>query len=282
MAEPELHPRRHVFRGHSAGVAANIRRPEIVPLPVQGCSALPVTGGSHESNVEAKQHNKYVSHGPITTSAYGDYVNASDGVDTTLGKVAFDAVPTETRVTASVQDLDVLGKVHVGLAAMGLISRSADGTGQATIRPDGCRLDDVRIGDSRLKITLAEDFYREYDTLDKLAKQHGVGLEPHHAAMFLPADSKATKVTGFPIANGTVKCTLVQKIEWNGPKHPTAEIHGHVVVVPDFGKIYFGEMFIAAHSRRLTMVRFQLGSPDGGEIVAADGENDPGMWPPGS
>ena len=28
MAEPELHPRRHVFRGHSAGVAAHIRRPE--------------------------------------------------------------------------------------------------------------------------------------------------------------------------------------------------------------------------------------------------------------
>ena len=43
-------------------------------------------------------------------------------------------------------------------------------------------------------------------------------------------------------------------------------------VVPDFGKIYFGEMFIAAHSRRLTMVRFQLGSHDGGEIVAADGD----------
>ena len=280
MAEPELHPRRHVFRGHSAGVAAHIRRPEKILLDVQGCSALPVTGGSHQSNVEAKQHNKYVSHGPITTSAHGDYVNASDGVDTTLGKVAFDAVPTETRVTASVQDLEILGKVHVGLAAMGLISRSADGTGQPTIRPDGCRLDDVTIDGSRLKITLAEDFYREYDTLDKLAENHAAGLKPHHAAMFLPADSKATKVTGFPVANGTVRSTIVQKIEWDGPKHPKAEIHGHVVVVPDFGKIYFGEMFIAAHSRRLTMVRFQLGSPDGGEIVAADGDVPGGTFPP--
>jgi hypothetical protein len=279
MAEPELHPRRHVFRGHSAGVAAHIRRPAEVPLAVQGCSALPVTGGSHESNVEAKEHNKYVSHGPITTSAYGDYVSAADGIATTLGK-AFDAVPTETRVTASVQDLAILGKVHVGLAAMGLNSRSADGTGQPSIQPDGCRLDDVRIGDSRLKITLAEDFYREYDTLDKLAQKYAAGLEPEQAAMFLPADSKATKVTGFPIANGTVKCTLVQKIEWDGPKHPDAEIHGHVVVVRDFGNIYFGEMFITANSRRLTMVRFQLGSPDGGEVTAADGETNPGTWPP--
>ena len=30
------------------------------------------------------------------------------------------------------------------------------------------------------------------------------------------------------------------------------------------------------------VTRFQLGSPDGGEIVAADGENDPGIWPPGA
>jgi hypothetical protein len=280
MAEPELHPRRHVFRGHSAGVAAHIRRPEKILLPVQGCSALPVTGGSHESNVEAKRHNKYVSHGPIATSAHGDYVNASDGVDTTLGTVAFDAVPTETRVSASVQDLEILGKVRVGLAAMGLISRSANSNGQPTIRPDGCRLDDVRIGDSRLKITLAEDFYREYDTLDKLAENHAAGLKPHHAAMFLPANSKATQVTGFPVANGTVRCTIVQKIEWDGPKHPDAEIHGHVVVVRDFGKIYFGEMFISAHSRRLTMVRFQLGSPDGGEVTVADGEVPGGTIPP--
>ena len=146
--------------------------------------------------------------------------------------------------------------------------------------PTGVIWTTSRIDGSRLKITLAEDFYREYDTLDKLAENHAAGLKPHHAAMFLPADSKATKVTGFPVANGTVRSTIVQKIEWDGPKHPKAEIHGHVVVVPDFGKIYFGEMFIAAHSRRLTMVRFQLGSPDGGEIVAADGEAPGGTFPP--
>jgi hypothetical protein len=39
-------------------------------------------------------------------------------------------------------------------------------------------------------------------------------------------------------------------------------------------------MFISAHSRRLTMVRFQLGSPDGGEIVAADGEAPGATFPP--
>jgi hypothetical protein len=53
------------------------------------------------------------------------------------------------------------------------------------------------------------------------------------------------------------------------------------VHVPDFGKIYFGEMFITGESRRLTMVRFQLGSPQGGEISAAEGESNGDTYPPG-
>jgi hypothetical protein len=53
-----------------------------------------------------------------------------------------------------------------------------------------------------------------------------------------------------------------------------------VVRVPDFGKIYFGELYITGESRRLTMVRFQLGSPHGGEVVAAEGESNGLPWPP--
>lgn len=280
MDPAQLHPRRHLFRGNSHGVAVHIRRPEKYVLPVQGCSALPFVGGHHESNVEAKEHSKYISHGPIATSVHGDYLDAKEGVETTLGTVAFDAAPAETRVSSSVKDLVVLGRVRVGLAAMGLVSRSGEGAYQPSIRPEGCRLDDVRIDDARLKITLAEDFYRECDTLDKLAAKHSAGLSPNHECMFLPADSKATTVTGFPVANGTVRTTIVQKIEWDGAPHTTALIYGNVVRVPNFGKIYFGEMVITDRTRRLTMVRFQLGSNDGGEVTAAEGETNGGNWPP--
>ena len=41
-------------------------------------------------------------------------------VATTLGAVAFDAAPTVTRVKAAVEDLVILGRVHVAHAAMGL------------------------------------------------------------------------------------------------------------------------------------------------------------------
>jgi hypothetical protein len=280
MALHPLHPRRYVFHGQSTGVAAHIRRPETRLLPVQGCSSLPVTGGHHESQLGPNQLDKWVSFGAVATSAHGDYVDAAAGIATTLGEVAFDAVPTETRVQSDVRDVVILGRVHVAHAAVGLISRSADGNQQPAIRLEGNALEGVRIDDSRLKITLAEDFYRECDTKEKLASRHAAGLAPQHAPLLLSAVSGVDEVTDFPEANGTVKCTIVQEIAWDGDPHPTATIHGHVVHVPNFGKIYFGELFITGESRRLTMVRFQLGSDDGGEVVVAEGETNGTSWPP--
>jgi hypothetical protein len=96
----------------------------------------------------------------------------------------------------------------------------------------------------------------------------------------LPLDGSAPPPATFPEANGTVKCTIVKNISWDGTPHPTATIEGHVVRVPNFGRIYFGELFITAQSRRLIMVRLQLGSPDGGEVAVADGETTTGTWPP--
>jgi hypothetical protein len=243
---------------------------------VQGSVSLPVTGGLAESNLPAGNLEKWVSFGSIATSAHGDYVDAEQGVATTRGEVAFDEAPAVTRVRAAVHDLEILGRVKVAHAAMGLTAHSAVGREQPVIRPEGNVLDGVSIDGFRLAITLAEDLYADCDTKDKLAKRHA-SLSPRQKRMFLPAASGAT---GFPDANGTVKCSIVQEIRWDGPAHPTATIHEHVVEVPDFGKIYFGEMFIKGDSRRLTMVRCQLGSPDGGEVAAADGETNPGIFPP--
>jgi hypothetical protein len=262
-------------------VAAHIRRPEARLLPVQGCSTLPVTGGLAESNVGPQTLDKWVSFDAVSTSAHGDYVDAAAGVATTRGETAFDAVPIETRVKSEVLGLAILGRVHVARAAVGLISQSAAGNQEPAIRLEGNVLEGVRIDDSRLAITLAEDFYQECDTKDKLARKHAAGLAPRHAGLLLPLDANGAPATVFPEAKGTVKCTIVQEIRWDGPPHPTATIHGHVVKVPNFGKIYFGEMFITGESRRLTMVRFQLGSTDGGEVTAAEGETNGTIWPPG-
>jgi len=281
MIHPKhLHPRRHVFHGHAAGVSAHIRRPETQLLNSRACSALPVTGGHFESNEGPNSLGKWVSYDSVETSAHGDYSDPGDGVATTRGQKAFDAAPTITRVSVRVRGLVILGRVHIADLSLGMVLRGAPDTTQPSIHLENNRIEGVVIDQSKLKIELAEQFYCEHDTHKKLGDAHKKGLPEHHACMFLPCKKDEEEVTSFPEDDGIVKCTLVQSIAWDGPPHPTASIHGHVVVIPNFGKVYFGEMFLAAHSRRLTLVRFQLGSDDGGEVSAGDGGTSGQPFPP--
>jgi hypothetical protein len=277
-----LHPRRHVFHGHATGVAAHIRRPQDAVLSVQGSSALPVIGGHCESRVGPTTLGQWVSFESIETSAHGDYADAEDGVKTTRGEMAFDAAETHTRVSARVQGLAILGRVHIANLQLGMFQRNAPDTAQPSIRLEGNRLEGLRIDDSPLTLELAEDFFCEHDTHEGLKGAFNAGLPDQHHRMFLPANLKGEEeeVRTFPEDAGVLKCSIVRKLDWGGAKHPTATIEGHVVVVPNFGKIYFGEMFVTSHSRRLTLVRFQLGSDNGGEVTGGSGGTADQPFPP--
>jgi hypothetical protein len=278
MTSKELHPRRHVFHAHASGVAAHIRRPKDAILEVKASSALPVIGGRCEDKVGKTTLGKWVSFRSAATSAHGDYENPAQGVATTRGK-PFDEVATVTRVSARVRGLTILGRVSIADLVLGMVSRSAKDTVQPSIRLEGNRIDGVKIDGKKLKITLAESLFRKHDTKKKLADAFRK-LPKRHQCMFLPLEVGAEELTEIPDDHQTVKCTIVQKIEWDGKPHPEAEIYGHVVRIPNFGKIYFGEMFITHDSRRLTLVRFQLGSDDGGEVTGGEGSSSGQPWPP--
>ena len=69
----------------------------------------------------------------------------------------------------------------------------------------------------------------------------------------------------------------VRRIRWEGDPYPGAKIDHNLLIVPNFGKAYFGELLISATSKRLTMLRLELGSPAGGSVACASIEND-GGW----
>jgi len=56
-----------------------------------------------------------------------------------------------------------------------------------------------------------------------------------------------------------------------------AHIENNMVVIPDFGRLFFGELLISRYERRLTMVRGALGSDSGGDSSAGDVQ-DNGSW----
>jgi hypothetical protein len=279
-----LHPRRYVFIGHAIGVSAHIRRPEDHVLPVQGSSAIPETGGRSENNVGPKSLGKWVSFDSVTTSVHGDYVSAAEAVAMTRGELPFDGGPAETRVSARVRGLSILGRVNIADLSLGLVSRSAEGKAQPSTRLEGNRIEGVTIDGARLKIHLAEDFFCRHHTLDLVRCAFQGGLGPDEHRMFLPCNlpGEEEEVHAFPEADGMVKCSIVDHLSWDGEEHKTAKICGHVVAVPGLGKIYFGEMYVKPYSRRLSLVRFQLGSDDGGDANGGTGESGTSTFPPGS
>jgi hypothetical protein len=64
---------------------------------------------------------------------------------------------------------------------------------------------------------------------------------------------------------GYVLCSLVEELK--GAKPGTA--FGHVLHVPGFGNIFFGELIVASNSYRLTMMRIEMGCLAEGNISAA-------------
>jgi hypothetical protein len=274
-------PRRYVFTGNCSGLGFRIRRPADAVLPVQAASSLPVTGGISESKAGPGRLPKpgsdvdYVSFESASTSALGDYVDPQEAIAMTYPERASDGGPTYTEITSQVTKLVVLGRVEIDLALMAMQGKSAELSDQPSIRCDGVKLEGIRIDGYPLKISLAEEFFCYNDTLRKLELACAKGEAP---GLFLP--SSRVQAYGFGNPEGTVKCTLVSGMSWEDKPNPNATIDGHALKIADFGTVFFGESYITSCSRRITMVRFELGSPDGGGGSAAGGDSNGNPWPP--
>jgi len=69
----------------------------------------------------------------------------------------------------------------------------------------------------------------------------------------------------------------VKSIKWAGEPFPGAHIESNMVTIPDFGRLFFGELLISRYDRRLTMLRGALGSDSGGDVSGSDVQ-DNGSW----
>jgi len=74
--------------------------------------------------------------------------------------------------------------------------------------------------------------------------------------------------------------TIVTSLDWqNGREYPRAEKLGsNGIRVPNLGEFYFGELIVQSSTRRLVMIRMELGSPTGGSGSVTDIDTN-GSWP---
>jgi len=270
--------RRFVFRGNAAAFGGRIVRPKDITLEAGGASVLTVAGGRSAWSARDLSFGDTVRIKSAMTFAEGVFDDTKKLVELTHHKVAEETLTTTTVVKAGVKGLVVGSKPQLKVKSVqaSMTSKSPTASYEPTIRLDSeTSFDGVSIDGHEVEVEIAHDVFRRFDTRAKLlsavddpkfVKQHG-----HHFYLGQPERRRLIREGGYIIG------TIVRRISWKGAPMPGARIDDNSIVVPEFGTIHFGEILITASERRLSMLRLQLGSPEGGSEVYVDvGSN--GTW----
>lgn len=281
--------RRFVFRGNAAAVGGRIVRPTDLIFESHVASSLTVAGGRSTASGKNLDYHPYATVDSAKTSAEGLFANVTDHEALTHRTVTADALTTRTQVSADVHGvrvgLDPILRIK-GLHAT-LRATSPAASGEPAIQVDGNIEDfepkghNVEIGNCKLRVTLAPAIFQQHDTHSKLmvaADNPGSGIGKF---LLLHSDMQPGKPLP-PIGRlfrgqDTVYATLVESIEWVGAAYPGSTVTDHTVRVPGFGKLVFAELLLTSLSRRLTLLRLELGSPEGGDVAFAEVESN-GIW----
>ncbi|HYM61982.1 MAG TPA: hypothetical protein VEZ11_13950 [Thermoanaerobaculia bacterium] len=207
--------------------------------------------------------------------------------------------------TATIEGLNVQDVLRVDkIVARVTSSHSPKSSGpgkidEADIRTTGSHIEGLKVGGTSVRVEI-DDTLDRYSTLDAFNNAYASDetLRDDCNARFLwgrppdgiPADlarryawceelCRAQSSDGRfapPSSKGLIMGSIVGNIT---PRNGKLAAFGNVIVVPDFGKIFLGELFIYQGRRRLNMLRLELGSPLDGDITVSSGESNGTPFP---
>ena len=233
----------------------------------QASTSLAQAGGHAESRIESYKldNSVTVTSGPAYSHTTG-VVNKKTGAWTTLVTSVVENLNVLEVVTAD----RIVSKLHVEYPQEGDHPRiSIIGSKFVNLRVNGESIHpvlDIGLLTSESKSEFPEKHLMEEKVFNnkvsshykKIAETKGAPewLAWRHASMKSP-ESRRKK--------GFVLCSVVEELQ--GAKSGTT--FGHVMHVPGFGNIFFGELVVGPNSYRLTMMRIEMGCIAEGNISAA-------------
>ena len=269
---------RFKFHGHAAALSGRIVRVgegtkakfiknAFIDLPA---AALPATGGRSSARLSRKNLTDpvvrtFVRFENASVSSEGVYEEAKGHFEVTQGKRASNTLTPVTKVSADVRGLDIglKGNVRMTIKRVrgGFTSKKNMAAGESGIqltRETGFDGNNVTFVDEKgkpyiLTVGIAKELFDTHDTFSAITA----------------APNAALARTDDGAAHGTV----VKPLRWKGREFPGSAIdpeRPNTVSIPGFGQVSFGEITMTPQSRRLTMVRLDLGSPIGGDCACAD------------
>jgi hypothetical protein len=277
--------RRFIFRGNAAAFGGRIVRPKDIVIEAPG-SALSVTGGRSVARIPRTAFDDFFSVESASTFAEGRFDDAGQLIEKTHHRVQEDSLTATTTVNADVVGLAIGRKPRLTIDHLhaSLTAKSPLGSGEPAIQigPDTV-IDTVAVNGHRLIVELDLTPFQRCDTHAKLltaADDHAfVRNSGRLLFMQTPRHGHPTPGAGRLLESypGTLYATIVKGITWDGDPFPGAQIDHNTVTIPEFGRVFFGELLISRYERRLTMMRGVLGSDSGGDVSGSDVQ-DNGSW----
>jgi hypothetical protein len=244
VAKPEF--KTFFFHGEAHALSGQFHRPVVTTIEAQAATTLATIGGVGHSRAGSFQLPRLVSF----RAAYS-HVSGSRQDETTF----------TTSVMTVIEGVSILDVLTADRITLRLTSEHKIDSKEGHILALGSGFSDLRFGSHNIKITLRHNLLIECPTFADLSKR-------------LAKDKKPEKIS--EVSGGAALCSLVEEIETD---IPGATREGHLLRIPHFGEIAFAEIFADPGTRSLTMMRRNLGSPDGGSMVVSQGRINGQTWP---
>ena len=276
---------RFVFRGNAVVFGGRIYRPDDLILESRASSSIPVVGGRSKAQFKSLNLSPYLTIAAGRSEAEGVFTE-SPMARVPPFRVDETGVPSRTIVTASAEGIEVgrEGRVTIARLSARLQSTHAGGIAagsQPTFLLERTFIEGMTIDGSLLKVHLNIPGHNADGTFEKVAKRREqLRRNPGTDDRPTPEQLRHLDVDRNEAGSASIPVTILDRFEWVGEPSPRATISGHTVHVKDFGTIFFGEMLITGNTRRLTMLRMQLGSPETGALALGEVETNGSTYPP--
>ena len=276
------------FHGHAVGLGGIITRPFQRPLESKAAATLPISGGSSSNN-----SGSHVFPDPTDPALAGQpKVVSIKSADTELsGQLDTNSGVYRTTVTTTVTGLNVRDIVTADTVVANIVSEHYPGEDEPRITFAGSKIDNLQINGTAVAVEMNDllfadlnSFTRFKDKFDSDSNFHTEmrrqflwgDLQPNEIPDFLQEQYKFTSAQkSVPESKGIVPCSAVKNVKGSG----SFQMFRHILVIPDFGKLFLGELLLEKNAKRLTMMRFVLGSPVAGELTVGGGGADGSGWP---
>lgn len=272
----------YFYHGYALGVAST------APGNVftQGTCALSV-GGGEDSRSENKSVSPLVSFDSIKSHVSGEELHP-------FGEDCLDVYQTEAEVVIeNLKIKEATGKERITAASVRahILSQYRSGDYEASTVVCGSKFESLKVDGKELKPAWSNDLSQRYSTYSAMQADFKNGFSKNaECTCILGHDLKPADVTTEDLQaaydsyqqqiisaslNPLVVCSCVQKINGDGG----IKGWGSIVVVPNLGNLYLGELIVWPWMRCLTMFRLELFA--GGTISGASAGTNGGGFPPG-